>query len=249
MRSHKFFTVFLLGLITVAITIVFIFWGIGPQKTLSSAVVAEIEGERITRSEFDDVYYESYRRARESYSEEELEKLDLRKIILGELIDKKVLVIAARDAGVNVTEDEVQDEWRRVIMGGLFREEGVFNEEIYKRWLKRNHMTHTQFKSNIMNRLRLYKISRLIGETVELTENEKKLIDLITASNPQLFEAVLLGETVGLTENDRKLLDLITESNPRLFEAVLQKRGLAIKAYVEGLKRKMKITINKERIS
>ncbi|NOZ68337.1 MAG: hypothetical protein GXP46_03640 [Deferribacteres bacterium] len=49
MRSHKFFTVFLLSAITIMISIAFIFWGIGPKDNPSVTFVAQINGERITR--------------------------------------------------------------------------------------------------------------------------------------------------------------------------------------------------------
>lgn len=219
MRSHKFFSVFLLGFITIAITIVFIFWGIGPQRSTSDVVIAWVDGERITRAEYERAYDMAYRRAREVYqNEEEIKKLDLRNKVLEELIDNRVLMAAAENAGITVTRNELQE----VIMNEpAFQRNGVFDKHIYTKRLRLMRKTPSVFENELKNGLLLNKIRRLIGETAELTANEKATLDLIKGGNKEQFFEIFLSS----------------------------KRELAIKAFVEGLKRQMKIDINEKFIS
>jgi peptidyl-prolyl cis-trans isomerase D len=218
MRSNKVFTVFFLGVITVLITIVFVFWGIGPQQNPSAVIVAEVSGSRITYPEFDRAYQIAHRRASETYkSVEEIEKLNLRTRVLDELIDERVLMITAENSGITVTEDEL----RKAIMGEpAFQKDGVFNKEIYTRRLKLNRMTPSMFESQLKNDLIMNKIRRLIGETAEFGVEEARMLESIKDNKQQLTQAFLAA-----------------------------KRELAVKAYIEGLKRQMKITVNEDYVS
>ncbi len=217
MRSNKFFSVFFLGFLTIAISIVFVFWGIGPQQNSSSVIVAEVNKSRITLTEYELAYESAYRRAREIYkTDEEMKKLNLRNRVLDELIDRRVLMNAAKDAGITVSEDEV----REVIMNQpAFKKNGVFDKDVYLRRLKLSRMTAGLFESEVRRDLLINKIRRLIGETVELTG--------IDVDFPYIKE----------------------DAKDKLKENFLfAKREMAVKAYVEGLKRGLEIKINQNYI-
>jgi peptidyl-prolyl cis-trans isomerase D len=215
MRSHKFFTVFLLGGITIIIIIVFIFWGIGPQQNPSTAIVAKVGNERITLAEYERAYANAYRRAWETYKDEEqIEKLNLKQRVIEELIDNLVLMLVAERAGIRVTKEEL----REVILNEpAFQINGIFSKEVYERRLKLNRMTPAMFENSIKNELLLNKIRRLISETTELSPEEKNMLESIKGDKGQLADIFLFS-----------------------------KRELAIKAYIEALKRQMDITINRD---
>ncbi len=217
MRSNKFFSVFLLGFLTIAITIVFVFWGIGPQQNPSDVTIAEIDESRISLSEYELAYESSYRRAREVYkTNEEIEKLNLRSRVLDELIDRRVLMNAAKDAGITVSEDEV----REVIMNEpAFRRDGVFDKNVYIKRLKLSRMTAGLFENEIKKDLLINKIRRLIGETADLTEIDVDFPDMEKDIKDKLIERFLSA-----------------------------KREIAVKSYVEVLKRSMAIKINRKYI-
>jgi peptidyl-prolyl cis-trans isomerase D len=218
MRSSKFFTVFLLGAISIMITVVFVFWGIGPQQSTSDVVVAQIDNMRITSAEYDRSYQLAYRRARETYKDEEMIKnLNLRTRVLDDLIGRRVLRIAAENAGLIVTEDELR---KAIMREPAFQKDGVFNKEVYTRRLRLNRMTPSIFENELKNDILINKIHRLIGETAELTDEDAKVLELIKGSNAQLVNTFLSS-----------------------------KMELAVAAYVEGLKRQMDISINKDYIS
>lgn len=215
MRSHKFFTVFILGAITIVIIIVFVFWGIGPQSNPSKVIVAQIGGERITFAEYQRAYELAYRRAREIYqNEEEIKKLNLREQVINKLIDNTILITAAKNAGIKITKEELQEA---IINEPAFQIDGVFNKEIYMRRLRLNRITPQIYETALKNDLLLNKMRNLIGETVVLTDEEIKILNLPEKDKGQLIRALSFTKT-----------------------------ELAIKAYIESLKRQMKITINRE---
>lgn len=219
MRSHKFFSVFLLGFLTIVITVAFVFYGIGPQQNQSDVVIAWVDKERITVAEYSYTYDIAYRRARETYqNEEEIRKLNLENKVIEKLINEKVLMIAAKNIGITVTREELQEA---IMNEPTFQKDGVFNKDVYIRRLELIRMTPKIFESKLMNDLMLNKILRLIGETAELTSKDMDAPDLIKGSNKAQLTEIFLSV----------------------------KKELAIKAYVEGLKRQMKITINKKFIS
>ncbi|MCK5506696.1 MAG: SurA N-terminal domain-containing protein, partial [Thermodesulfovibrionia bacterium] len=134
MRSHKFFTVFLLGLITIVITVAFVFYGIGPQQNPSGTIIARVNKQRITLAEYDRVYTNAYRRAWETYkNEDEIKALNLQKKVLQELIDNIVLIEAAQKAEMTVTDKELKD---KIMNEPGFQVNGVFSKEVYERRLK-----------------------------------------------------------------------------------------------------------------
>lgn len=219
MRSHKFFTVFLLSAITIMISVAFIFWGIGPKDNPTIAFVAHIEGERITLDEFWRAYDNEFKRLREQYpNPEDIEKLNLEDRVLGSLVDRIVLIIAAREAGITVSETELQEV---IINTVYFQRDGVFDQNVYNRALKLNRLTPQTYEDNLKSDLIIAKMSRLIGETAELTSEELKILDSIKSDNKdQLAEAFRSS-----------------------------KSNQAVRAYVEGFKRQLDVKINRDLIS
>lgn len=216
MRSHKFFSVFLLGVVTFMIIVTFVFWGIGGSGPSSgkAGIVAEIEGEPIPLDEF----WRAYKRVRETYpNEEEIKKLNLKENVLNALIDRKVIIIAAQEAGITVTEKELQNE---ILQLPYFQRNGVFDQQIYERSLQLNRLTPQTFEEQLKNDMLFSKMGRLIQETVEFSSTEMQTIESLKQANNQIAEAFRNS-----------------------------KNSQALKAYVEGIKRNMKIKVNRDLIA
>jgi peptidyl-prolyl cis-trans isomerase D len=219
MRSHKFFSVFILGAITLMITVAFVFWGIGPKDNPNVIYAATVEDISIPMDEYWRVYDNEYKKLSDQYSDpEEIKKLNLEQMVLESLIDRAVLLITAKNAGIIVTEKELQ---QTIMNTPYFQKDGVFDQSIYLRVMKLSRTTPRAYESRLMDDLLIFKISQLVGETAELSSYELKMLESIKG------------------ENKKQLAEIFRSS----------KSSQAIKAYIESMKREMEIKINPDIIS
>lgn len=211
MRKHaKFFYVLFFIVI-----LSFIFWGVGTVDKSTNVAIAEVEKEKISLEE----YWLAYDRVREFYREtmkegftDEVEKqLNLKQKVLDTLIDERVLLIAAKRAGITVSEKELEEA---ITNDPNFMRDGKFNRDVYLRTLQLNRMTPQLYESLRKKELILSKMKRLIGESIDLPQTQ------IEVKEEALKQAILSEIRQG-----------------------------AIKSYVEGLKRGMKIKVNQQLLS
>ncbi len=138
MRKHAryFYVLFIIVILS------FIFWGVGPLDKPTELTVAEVGKEKITIEE----YWRTYENARTMYRQifrdqfnEELEKkLNLKEAVLESIINERVMLAAAADMGITVSDLEVQDA---ILSNPQFKRDGVFKKEVYFRTLELNRMT------------------------------------------------------------------------------------------------------------
>ncbi len=205
MRKHARFFYVLFFIVILS----FIFWGVGTIDKSTNVAVAEVEREKISLEE----YWLAYDRARDFYREtlkegftEEVEKkLNLKQKVLDLLIDERVILIAAKRAGITVSERELEEA---ITNDPTFMRDGRFNSDVYLRTLQLNRMTPQIYESLRKKELILAKMKRLIGESVDSG---------MDAKDDALRQAMLFNLREG-----------------------------AIKSYVEGLKKGMKIKINQQ---
>ena len=219
LSTNKFFSVFVLGAITLMITVAFLFWGIGPKDNLKIVYAATVEDVNIPLDEFWRVYDNKYKKVSDQYSDpEEIKKLNLEQMVLESLIDRTVLMIAAQNAGLTITKRELQ---QAIMNTQYFQKDGVFNQSIYLRALKLNRTTPQAYESRLKSDLLIFKISQLIGETAELSPYELKMLESMEGDNKKQLAEIFLSS----------------------------KSSQSIKAYIESIKREMEIKINPELIS
>lgn len=217
MRKHaKFFYVFFFLII-----ISFIGFYAGPLDKSTTIPLAEVGKERITLED----YYRTYDRAKnlyrdiykEKFDEEMEKKLRLKEKVLDTLIEEKVLLLAAKEIGIIVKDEELEEA---ITHEQAFTRNGIFDREIYLRTLELNRITPEMFENAKRQELTLAKIRKIIGESVDLTESEIKQIPGDEQTKKAFKQALLLD-----------------------------KRDKAVKSYVEGLKKQMKIKINTQLLS
>ncbi|MBL7032337.1 MAG: SurA N-terminal domain-containing protein [Nitrospira sp.] len=219
LSTSKFFSVFVLGAITLMITVAFVFWGIGPKDNINIVYAATVEDVNIPLEQFWRVYDNKYKQVSEQYSDpEEIKKLNLEQMVLESLIDRTVLLIAAQNARLTITDRELQ---QAIIDTPYFQKNGVFDQNIYLRALKLNRTTPQAYESSLKSDLLIFKMSQLIGETSELSSYELKMLDSMEG------------------DNKKQLAEIFRSS----------KSTQTIKAYIDSIKREMEITINPELIS
>jgi peptidyl-prolyl cis-trans isomerase D len=217
MRSHKFFSVFVVSAITIMISVAFIFWGIGPKDNPEVQFVAKVEGERIMLDEYYRAYDNQYKRLKEQYSDEEIEKMNMPERVINSLIDRRVLLIAAERAGITVTEKELQDE---IVNQPGFQRDGVFDVNVYENRLRLNRLSPQIYENALMSDMIIEKMSRLIGETAELSSEESKMLESIEGGNKDQLAQIFLRS----------------------------KSGQAVQAYIASFRRQLDISVKREMI-
>ncbi len=216
MRSNKFFSVFVLSAVTFMIIISFVFWGIGPQDNPTLSYVAHIEDEKVSIEEYWRTYDNEYKKAKEQYTDEkEIEALNLPDKVINALVDRKVLLIVAERAGIITSDKELQNA---IVAMPYFQKDGVFNPQVYKRALRLNRTTPQTFEAGLRQDLIVTKISRIIGETAELSPDEYKMLESIEGDNRSQLEQIFLRS----------------------------KSSQNLQAYIEAMKRQLDITVNRD---
>ena len=209
----------MLSVITIMITVAFVFWGIGPNENKLIDFVADIDGETISLNEYRRAYDAEYKRLRKQDTKpEDIDKLRIGDRVLNRIIDRKVLMLAAAKAGVTVTERELQEA---IMNNEYFQKNGVFDQGIYERALKLNRYSPQKYEESLRSDMIVAKISRLIGETAELSSEELQIIESIQGSNKEQLTQVFRSS----------------------------KSSQMIKAYIESIKRGLDISINKDLIT
>jgi hypothetical protein len=220
MRKHAryFYVLFFIVILS------FIFWGVGTvDKTDRTEIVAEVGKYKITTDEYWKTYDRIYRFYRELYKdkfdEETEKKLNLKENVLDSMINERVLLIAAKEMGIGVSDDELQES---IAKEPAFLKNGSFDKDLYLNRLRLNRITPEAFENAKRQELTLSKMNRLIELSVDATD--------IDAHLP-------------LTSGDEQTQNMIRQA---MFS---DKKEKAVKSYIEGLKKEIKIKINKQLIA
>jgi hypothetical protein len=220
LRKHAkyFYVLFFIVILT------FIFWGVGTvDRTDEREFIAEVGKYKISAEEYWRTYDNAYRFYREIYKDRfdgEMEKeLNLKENVLESMINEKVLLIAAKEIGLSVSDEELQESISRE---PAFTRNGVFSEEIYLNRLRLSRITPETYERAKRQELILMKMSRLVELSVDVSDIDFKLPQ--NTENEQMIE--MLGQV---------MLNNLKEK--------------AVKSYVEGLKKQIKMKVNQELIS
>jgi parvulin-like peptidyl-prolyl isomerase len=218
MRHHAkyFYVLFFIVILS------FLFWGVGSvDKTSSGGIVAEVGKQKITQEE----YYRAYDNAfkfykdlyKEKFDEDMQKKLKLKDTVLDSLIGNRVLLLAAAENGIKVSDEELNDA---IINEPVFMKNGVFDNQIYQNTLRLSRITPEVYESMKRQELTITRMTRLI----EFAANPP-VIDLGSASaDEQTFKAL----------KDAMLNDA---------------KDKAVKAYINGYKKSLKIKEYRQLIS
>ena len=199
----------------------FVFWGVGTvDRTDRSDVLAEVGKYKITTEEYWRTYDRVFRFYREIYKdkfdEETEKKLNLKENVLDSMVNERVLLIAAEEAGIRITDEELQEA---ITHEPAFMRDGVFDKEIYLNRLRLSRITPEEFERSKRQELTLQKIRRLIELSVDTSD---------------------MNSDSGQVSGDDQAAKIIRES---MLNANKEK---AIKSYIEGFKKQIKIKINKQ---
>jgi peptidyl-prolyl cis-trans isomerase D len=220
MRQHAkyFYVLFFIVILS------FIFWGVGTvDKTGGVQIVAEVGKYKITADDYWKTYDRAYRFYREIYRDkfdEEMEKqMNLKENILDSMINERILLTAAKDMGVSITDEELQES---IAHEPVFMKNGVFDKDVYVNRLKLNRITPEAYESLKRQELTVNKMKHLIELSIDVTDVDAQLPK--TSGNEQV--ANMLSQAM-----------------------LSEKKTKTVQSYIEGLKKQIKIKTNKELIS
>lgn len=203
------------------VILTFIFWGVGTvDKTGHVEILAEVGKYKITTEEYWRTYDRVYRFYRDLYKEqfdEEMEKkMNLKENVLDSMINERVLLVAAQRAGITVSDRELQDAIARE---PAFMKNGVFDKEVYLNRLRLTRITPEEFERSQRKELILTKMKRLIELSVDIDDADDQAMGKVT---------------------DEQALKMIRQAQ------LNDLREKALRSYVEGLKREIKIKVNRQ---
>ena len=201
-RKRSWIVLLLLGVGVLA----FVMVGVGPQGGQERVVtIAEVNGEKITYTELERQYYrmlQTYRQlAGGRLSPADVEALNLRGQLLEELIQQRLLLQAARELGLHVTDDELAEGIAR---NPAFQAGGRFNRNAYELALRGQGLTPGEFEARQREALTIQKLQDLIQHSIPVTaaeieeryrvDNEEIALDFVRLKTDDFVDGVEVGD-------------------------------------------------------
>jgi peptidyl-prolyl cis-trans isomerase D len=171
----------------------FIFWGVGSMDKLSGGkenLVAQIGQYKITGQD----YWRSYENARRIYEDiykdkftDEMQK-QLKDRVLNTMVENKVLLTAAHDAGITVSDEELNEAIRHET---AFMNNGSFDPTVYQNRLRLSRLTPEVYEAMRRQDLTVEKMRRMIELTAKVPEEELGKLSGDEQNVKQIREAVM----------------------------------------------------------
>jgi hypothetical protein len=144
-------------------------------------------------------------------------KLDLKNTVLDSLINNRVLLLAAAESGIKVSDEELNDA---IISEPAFMKDGVFDNQVYQNTLRLSRITPETYEAMKRDELALTRMSRLIG---------------LSAHPPAV-------DMANMSADDQTMKAL---KDAMMNDA----KEKAVKSYVEGYKKSLKIKEYRQLVS
>ena len=163
------------------IILVFVFWGVGGFRISKRGVLAKVNGEPILVKDFFKVYQSEYDRLvkqRPNLSSEDIKKLGLKKMVLNEMINQRLLLKKAEDLGIVIPDEKLRE--KSTSMNVFKNKKKVFDPKRYKMILAANNITPMEFESLVKRDMRLKELKKYITSSVTVTDKEvRDLYDFV----------------------------------------------------------------------
>lgn len=172
MRKHASSIIIkiILGVVILAFVLYFGFTGGGRG---GGEVVAKVDGLSIRGREYTRAYREMVERYRallgNQLTDEMLEKMDIKKAVLDDLIERALLVVEARNLGLKVSSQELRDA---IVTFPLFHENGQFNPALYRMYLSSVGQTAGEFEEQLREQILIRKLTGLLLSSIKISDDE-----------------------------------------------------------------------------
>ena len=212
----------IMGILAVAFVITMGWWGFGEQATNTVANVGDLT---VSRDEFRRAYEFMYRAYKERGGAE-LKDETFKQLVVDQLIESRLWVIAARDMGITVSEADLRE---MILQIPDFQKNGAFDPDLYRRLLAANHWTPAAFEATQQQELLAGKARMAVRDAVALTPSE-----------------ISEGQALTTRAQDSDASNPVAGRERAIQDMLLQKQQRALQAYQEALKAKIPITIHRE---
>ncbi len=157
------------------IALTFIWWGVGTYSERDRNVAATVGGETITTNDLAEAAAGIEKSYREVYglafTPEMAKLLNLKKMAMDSLIQRKILLAEAGKMGLSATDEEVQ---REIATIPAFQQNGQFQEELYRSVLSSNRVGIAEFEASKRVEITLKKVEGLLSAGALVPETEAK---------------------------------------------------------------------------
>jgi hypothetical protein len=209
----------IMGILALVFVVTMGWWGFDEK---AGNAVADVGDLSVSRDEFKRAFEFMYR----SYKEKgagEIKEETFKQIVIDQLIESRLWVIAARDMGLTVSDTDLRDT---IIQIPDFQKNGAFDPDLYRRLLAANHWTPSAFETMQQQEILAGKARLIVRDSVALTPWEIAEGQALTPK-PQ--------DPTAAPAKDRALQDML-----------FQKQQRALAAYQEALKAKIPTKIHRE---
>ncbi len=186
---------------------IFYSWGMGGSSGSRGGVVATVEGIEIRHSEYDKTFNNLVNFYREQFknqfSEELIQRLDLKTQALDALIQKKLLLLESGNMNIRVSDEELIDHIQSF---PAFQKDNIFNKTFYDNYLQFNRLSPLDFEEDQRESLTIQKLERLITANTLVSKNE------VTEAFKNEEESIKL-DYVAFAEDQFKQPQPLTEEN------------------------------------
>ncbi len=169
---RKYATGYLVKALFGIIIVVFIFWGVGSFRG-GEKVVAEVGPYKITIVEYQEAYNRMFNFYKMLYKDRlddaVLGQLKIKEKAMDELVDKYVLLLKAKEMGLDVSDKEFSAHIERV---DAFKRDGKFSPQVYAELLKRNKIDPKEFEKSEKTRLLTSKLISVINDNSVFVSEE-----------------------------------------------------------------------------
>ena len=193
-------------------------WGMGGASTSASGAVATVDGAKISAVEYESTFnnlVNFYReRFRDQFSDDLIQKLDLKRQSLDALIQKKLLLLEADKQNLRVSDREVVSQIRNF---DAFKKDKEFDQNLYDGFLRYRRLTPLEFEESQREALLIEKVEGFIKTNVKVSETE------VDTAFEQENEKVKINYVV-FPHDHFKSSEKVTEEEVRSFYETNKKR-------------------------
>lgn len=172
---------------------------------------ATVDGEVITRSEFNRAYRAAYERYQRQFSESfDPSALQLAQSVMKELVDDRAMYLKAVELGLRASDDEIV---KLLAQAEQFKNEqtGQFDTEGFQRFLDNQGYTEATFLEEIRRSVTVQKFQRFVRDSVYVSERAAELDYKLSETKLNVeflkFDPQAMQVNVSNTEVDKLLAD------------------------------------------